>query len=181
MFYFNPRAPRGARLPNRLVWDHWQISIHVPREGHDAIALAMPGNVFISIHVPREGHDPTTIIGTHRGLEFQSTCPARGTTNLAISNTSEKKFQSTCPARGTTRLIFLPTTAVLHFNPRAPRGARPSPPIPGRRDIRISIHVPREGHDPYLEYLKDCESNYFNPRAPRGARHKRINHRGQYR
>ena len=34
------------------------ISIHVPREGHDAVALIMPAiGLTISIHVPREGHD----------------------------------------------------------------------------------------------------------------------------
>ena len=34
------------------------ISIHVPREGHDAYQLgAIKGDLTISIHVPREGHD----------------------------------------------------------------------------------------------------------------------------
>ena len=35
-----------------------KISIHVPREGHDGSAATSRGNtVIISIHVPREGHD----------------------------------------------------------------------------------------------------------------------------
>ena len=35
-WYFNPRAPRGARLDNiRLGIEQAGISIHVPREGHD--------------------------------------------------------------------------------------------------------------------------------------------------
>ena len=33
------------------------ISIHVPREGHDRIAAATEKATAISIHVPREGHD----------------------------------------------------------------------------------------------------------------------------
>ena len=79
--HFNPRAPRGAR--HQYKWRTLQkttISIHVPREGHDASCIKTH-NIFvdfnpraprgarpleggkrrglkdISIHVPREGHD----------------------------------------------------------------------------------------------------------------------------
>ena len=79
--YFNPRAPRGARrcLPPG-TYHQRQISIHVPREGHDhppkkcfcfhidfnpraprgarlGGCSAHGKDSFISIHVPREGHD----------------------------------------------------------------------------------------------------------------------------
>ena len=33
------------------------ISIHVPREGHDAAETRLERDARISIHVPREGHD----------------------------------------------------------------------------------------------------------------------------
>ena len=59
IIYFNPRAPRGARL---------QIL------GHLALALV------ISIHVPREGHDFVAGDWCRFCPAFQSTCPARGTT-----------------------------------------------------------------------------------------------------
>ena len=78
---FNPRAPRGARLPRpqssvgsavfqstcpargtthgSVLKNHGaDISIHVPREGHDLRQERGRGHRSgISIHVPREGHD----------------------------------------------------------------------------------------------------------------------------
>ncbi len=79
--HFNPRAPRGARQPQTPPTAQRQpfqstcpargttsdkfhnisvsfISIHVPREGHDAAkSHNVSQKVLISIHVPREGHD----------------------------------------------------------------------------------------------------------------------------
>ena len=130
------------------------ISIHVPREGHDAFTAisALPRHNFnpraprgarllkhaaqlhnnqISIHVPREGHDRPQMLPTAQRLLFQSTCPARGTTPSLISAVA---------ANG-------------NFNPRAPRGARPAAITPFGSRILISIHVPREGHDGGLRYL----------------------------
>ena len=103
---FNPRAPRGARPAfMNLVFKRVSISIHVPREGHDAHTLML---------------DPP-------GEQFQSTCPARGTTGgghqrpeghgisihvpreghdplCIVPLTVPLTFQSTCPARGTTHI-----------------------------------------------------------------------------
>ena len=56
--------------------------------------------------------------------QFQSTCPARGTTSRKEAMLNYARFQSTCPARGTTAAYDGFTAA-----------------------IDISIHVPREGHD----------------------------------
>ena len=79
------------------------ISIHVPREGHDALVYAYSAVTRgISIHVPREGHDHTQCSVRIPIFEFQSTCPARGTTS---------SFQKCRPC-------------FTYFNPRAPRGAR---------------------------------------------------------
>ena len=59
---FNPRAPRGARRAENVgFWGRLWISIHVPREGHDAFSVKSL---------------------KYRSL-FQSTCPARGTTEFA--------------------------------------------------------------------------------------------------
>ena len=57
--YFNPRAPRGARLAAAHGTISPQvISIHVPREGHDSHSRTFAAHgAAISIHVPREGHD----------------------------------------------------------------------------------------------------------------------------
>ena len=142
----------------------------MPREGHDNL-VAFTGDEVggISIHVPREGHDiysPTTQITfcdfnprAPRGarqtssnivtikLEFQSTCPARGTTiNVHRAISTHSNFNPRAP-RGARLMVLLVFMILKHFNPRAPRGARPS-----KND---GIHI---------------QSNYFNPRAPRGAR-----------
>ena len=63
---------------------------------------------------------------------------------------SASLFQSTCPARGTTIIC-----GVTNFK------------------CRISIHVPREGHDrPSADYPSAAHD--FNPRAPRGARPRML-------
>ena len=55
---FNPRAPRGARRRDQNApYTVQNISIHVPREGHDAGDIEVNCPAAISIHVPREGHD----------------------------------------------------------------------------------------------------------------------------
>ena len=101
---FNPRAPRGARqytVNKPEVVQTFQSTC--PARG------TTQANVFavmmdeISIHVPREGHDVTAPIAPKPTSGFQSTCPARGTTHIIPSKTMTAKFQSTCPARGTTR------------------------------------------------------------------------------
>ena len=46
-------------------------------------------------------------------------------------------------------------TNPVNFNPRAPRGARHEPYGVYHVDGRISIHVPREGHDPTRLYRKN--------------------------
>ena len=80
-----------------------RILIHVPREGHDPSFGVRPvTGREISIHVPREGHDLRYHVGGRGHGQFQSTCPARGTTTTST------------PRRA----------SWSHFNPRAPRGAR---------------------------------------------------------
>ncbi len=124
--HFNPRAPRGAR--------------HYARDWANRMFL-------ISIHVPREGHDQISLLLLVMMLAFQSTCPARGTTDkrlivvehfgisihvpreghdslYLISSPAASLFQSTCPARGTTLYKISIIISRMHFNPRAPRGAR---------------------------------------------------------
>ena len=56
----------------------------------------------ISIHVPREGHDHTEAEWARILGVFLSTCPARGTTIVYDTYLGKWVFLSTCPARGTT-------------------------------------------------------------------------------
>ena len=57
-------------------------------------------------------------------LEFQSTRPARGATQMRFSPNNRFLFQSTRPARGATCRHVGVASYDLGFNPRAPRGAR---------------------------------------------------------
>ena len=171
---FNPRAPRGARLTHStsMIWarsfqstcpargttitnppadyDVNPISIHVPREGHDRFQSMLRGFIpKISIHVPREGHDPQADPHRQRGYKISIHVPREGhDADCGSIISARQQFQSTCPARGTT--LFMRSLIMLslrHFNPRAPRGARPSNYHQDSKRPRISIHVPREGHD----------------------------------
>ena len=168
---FNPRAPLGARRgTDRRVQRGNLISIHAPREGRDHSDGSASPSGKISIHAPREGRDRHAAHLYRGGLRFQSTRPARGAT-----------------ADGQPLVLHRE-----HFNPRAPRGARPSGAILTPNATWISIHAPREGRDrPCPRRLTEsavfqstrpargatrpfCQNQrrheHFNPRAPRGAR-----------
>ena len=160
---------RGTTQRIRFSRTDRAISIHVPREGHDLGVAAEMRACFISIHVPREGHDPAAISVAVDYHDFNPRAPrgARLQTNYYGSNIYQ--FQSTCPARGTTSRRKTPCQAGRDFNPRAPRGARRAVTLDGLARQVISIHVPREGHDQH-RITPDSYSCNFNPRAPRGAR-----------
>ena len=63
-------------------------------------------------------------------------------------------------------------TFQLNFNPRPPRGGRPKFLTHLKREIIISIHVPREGDDLTCYKFIWVDFWYFNPRPPRGGRLK---------
>ena len=171
-YYFNPRAPRGARrvapndkIVNQLISIHVpreghdpprprrrhrdNISIHVPREGHDShFNMRFYERIYISIHVPREGHDPGGVPRHRRKAFISIHVPREGHDATAfISLLLIALFQSTCPARGTTSCRCSRSFTRRDFNPRAPRGARLEAVKDIERKAWISIHVPREGHD----------------------------------
>ena len=122
---FNPRPPRGGRLNFYIassVWERFQstspargttrhhrhgringgISIHVPREGDDdTVAEEAEAFSHFNPRPPRGGR--LSLDGFPRDFTvFQSTSPARGTTNCTRSAIRRRTFQSTSPARGTT-------------------------------------------------------------------------------
>ena len=94
--------------------------------GTTGYVLASDFSNIISIHVPREGDDFRSDERSTAFGRFQSTSPVRGTTLPLALPFSASIFQSTSPVRGTTRLL----TCLLLFTV-------------------ISIHVPREGDDPF--------------------------------
>ncbi len=128
------------------------------------------GGNQISIHSPRAGRDGFGSVDSPRYLLFQSTRPVWGETHQYLRKQASNN----------------------HFNPLAPRGARPSdsalfvvpssfqsnrpvwgetvaPEIQFRLVHVISIHSPRVGRDGAWPGGLSVEQ-YFNPLAPRGAR-----------
>ena len=96
----------------------------------------------ISIHVPREGHDTINALRIRRSREFQSTCPARGTTADKSALTAQLEISIHVPREGHDcgkHGIFLP--------------------------LSISIHVPREGHDIILSKVRPT-SHVFQSTCP---------------
>ena len=59
------------------------------------------------------------------------------------------------PREGHDSIYGMTATNPVNFNPRAPRGARHYPSKSFDQVSRISIHVPREGHDPTRLYRKN--------------------------
>ena len=72
----------------------------MPREGHDPDWEDSPGAQLISIHVPREGHDCGILGWIKTTKEFQSTCPARGTTLYIPAETGERIISIHVPREG---------------------------------------------------------------------------------
>ena len=192
--HFNPRAPYGARLFDKLeLREITDISIHAPHTGRDARVYGscwkrgyfnprapygarragagdVPAPAGISIHAPHTGRDSLAHCSSSRNATFQSTRPIRGATRTADLSPQD----------------------ALNFNPRAPYGARRCIGIFGRllskfqstRPIRgatilcgvglfvcgISIHAPHTGRDWRPAIAMRSLWKNFNPRAPYGAR-----------
>ena len=127
--HFNPRAPRGARLPSKqLVFQSITFQSTCPARGTTRCESSHGANgkvyfnpraprgarrkrvfcqglgAFISIHVPREGHDRCSAWCGCRAAYFNPRAP-RGArpNNTAPCYRGRILFQSTCPARGTTQ------------------------------------------------------------------------------
>jgi len=103
--HFNPRTPRGVRPRGFQVW-RWTVGNFNPR-------------------TPR-GVRPANLSDIKGHLIFQSTHPARGATPPSKRLVQLCKFQSTHPARGATPVLKSIDQPYSHFNPRTPRGVRPS-------------------------------------------------------
>ena len=101
---FNPRAPYGAR--HRPAYLHRTGRDFNPRAPYGARPPLRPSAHFarqISIHAPRTGRDSTS-------------------TTLQLNLIA---FQSTRPVRGATVHFRFSLFMRVYFNPRAPYGARP--------------------------------------------------------
>ena len=137
-----------------------------PRAGKGVRAIS------ISIHAPLAGRDERGRSCNTPTKLFQSTRPLRGATEYRWNHCHARmEFQSTRPLRGATpRMLRQRRITILHFNPRAPCGAR----RPRRRFLWQD-----QGEFQSTRPLRGATSNHlgeeltnlnFNPRAPCGAR-----------
>ena len=100
---FQSTCPRWGTTDQGVIQNPTtKISIHVPQVGHDKKAEDTAFLFEISIHVPQVGHDFFSPL-------FAAAAAA---------------FQSTCPRWGTTVCFSCDSSCRIHFNPRAPGGAR---------------------------------------------------------
>ena len=100
-----------------------------PARGATPPSRGRPAALPISIHAPREGGDGA--LGTTMTIRMISIhAPREG-------------GDHNCGVHG---------CAILHFNPRPPRGGRLQPVGGGTLHPGISIHAPREGGDTMKGY-----------------------------
>ena len=167
---FNPRAPCGARPARPMPYfSHDSFQSTRPVRGATRSASSTPRSSAcfnprapcgarhaamercrernrVSIHAPRAGRDHS----------------ANGT------DVGDTLFQSTRPVRGATSCLPGSCRCPRRFNPRAPCGARPSPPPRPSRRPSFNPRAPCGARQQrgYTHFQGSC----FNPRAPCGAR-----------
>ena len=171
---------------------HTAISIHAPRAGCDAGRRGhLTSRASISIHAPRARCDNVRSVQGGWLPVFQSTHPVRGATMDKAAAAGNNEFQSTRPVWGATmctsrrrssatisihaprvgrdNCICVDIRVSLHFNPRAPCGARRS--LTATLTMLMNFN-PRAPCGARPGRRTSCSTRkYFNPRAPCGARH----------
>ena len=117
-----------------------------PRGARQALYIEDYDGEEISIHAPREGRDRKSAYRKRKSVTISIHAPREGR-----------------DADGQPLVLHRE-----HFNPRAPRGARPLAQIARPRRPIISIHAPREGRDP--NPYSSCHPNSISIHAPREGR-----------
>ena len=123
---FNPRAPCGARPWKTMqTQSAWNFNPRAPCGARRAGWNGLLGLIEISIHAPRVGRDVVSVLNRAFGQVISIHAPRVG--------------------RDSASLDCLYTE--LHFNPRAPCGARLAGGLRDGVPSAISIHAPRVGRD----------------------------------
>ena len=168
--YFNPRAPRGARLRSGDSFGRSGVFQSTrPSRGATVFHQKNYQQQGISIHAPLAGRDRAMICARLISKLFQSTRPSRGATGTSRLFWDDNDISIHAPLAGRDRLNHVVPPPAAYFNPRAPRGARREEFDRLAAIVGISIHAPLAGRDALFCNFRPCFWN-FNPRAPRGAR-----------
>ena len=120
-------APRAGR--DGIALEHYDpatVSIHAPRAGRDTVDQARVAVFAVSIHAPRAGRDGRSGSTSSARGKFQSTRPARGATSSNGISGSSTTVSIHAPRAGRDPASCSQLTSSVCFNPRAPRGARPT-------------------------------------------------------
>ena len=168
---FNPRTPRGVRL--RIIsWLDWgaKISIHAPLAGCD---VALRRNklhiVHISIHAPLAGCDRLFSLFCLPVLIFQSTHPSRGATSGPLDFWASISISIHAPLAGCDGIHRRCSDDNKHFNPRTPRGVRHAGAVGLIPPLEFQSTHPSRGATHHSKHPQSS-NRYFNPRTPRGVR-----------
>ena len=145
--YFNPRLPRGRRPARRSGHSHRRdISIHASLAGGDGVKRAEGGQQTISIHASLAGGNQARWSVFRVYARFQSTPPSREATRNAIMAFISFAISIHASLAGGDTSRREKSISSQHFNPRLPRGRRPSPWCASDR-AGISIHASLAGGD----------------------------------
>ena len=197
--FISTHAPLAGRdkLALALVRRLKLISTHAPLAGRDAAYYKGGAARRISTHAPLAGRDwnrqcsyligrlfqPTRPLRgatasvapiAHRSYSFQPTRPLRGATVQIADAAADREISTHAPLAGRDDHPVISQHVGLHFNPRAPCGARQQVGFSWGGDWKFQPTRPLRGAtrlgSSWLWALR-----YFNPRAPCGARrHVRV-------
>ena len=146
---FNPRAPRGARpVESSSGSQRRHISIHAPLVGRDDRLVAFAASPFnFNPRAPRGARHGLLLLSAQDGqISIHAPLVGRDSPENPPAPCAQA-FQSTRPSWGATWKPRRRTSSSRHFNPHAPRGARPRKRQRRPVGILISIHAPLVGRD----------------------------------
>ena len=161
------RPLRGGTRADHHDQRELQISIHPPLAGRDTSLFV--GFAFCSDFNPPApcGAGPLIRYWAQMEMQFQSTRPLRGGTDLFFRCHNVQGFQSTRPLRGGTVPRPAAGSHGQFQSTRPLRGGTVFWRVSGAYGC-ISIHPPLAGRDP--QHIRHAQPGmYFNPPAPCGA------------
>ena len=150
IIYFNPRPPRGGRLPHGFSAVRGDEFQSTPSTGRATASLisSLGGDTDFNPRPPRGGRRPTC----------QQTVPAARHFNPRPPRGGRHAFHLGLLRRG------------KHFNPRPPRGGRQTSEYASSEAVLFQS-TPSTGRATVSFQPCRCSSLNFNPRPPRGGRH----------
>ena len=192
---FNPRSPRGLRL--QLLYrnyDFYRFQSTQPKRAATGTSRLLGGLAAISIHAAQEGCDLRRPfgVGCIHGISIhaaQEGCDYSQNADYQKMLISIHAAQEGCDIKGDVIM-----NCVYHFNPRSPRGLRPTnkgcqpchfqfQSTQPKRAATASSSATRQtltkfqSTQPKRAATGKCKKHlplfrYFNPRSPRGLRRK---------